>query len=162
MKSRLLVPFLLLLTLALPATAQKEHPDKSRFRVEVTFSETVDKKPGSAKSFVMLINDGAVGQIRTGSRVPIPSEKGVQYMDVGFNLDCRLEDHGDSVQLAFTAESSTLAEGPGSPLPAPVVRSNRTQVTTSLTLGKKTMIISADDVNSARQGQVEVTITRIS
>jgi hypothetical protein len=101
--------------------------------------------------------------LRVGSRVPITTDKGTNYMDVGLNVDV---DHVAEVdgKLAGTLslEMNNLAPPEqGQPGTAPpLVRNLRLRSPFSVTPGKPANVGTIDDVNSKRRFQVEITATR--
>ena len=102
--------------------------------------------------------------IKIGTRVPVESKLGeFQYLDVGTDILGRLQPHNDQLELIVNTEMSNFAipdqaQGHES---HPVIRQLKIGGSTLVVLGKPIVIASADDPNSKRQFQVEVTITKL-
>lgn len=99
-------------------------------------------------------------QIRTGNRVPIDTgtDKGITYVDVGFNCDARIErpGSGSSVGLEVVWDLSTM---PGTAGAEKLIRQVRVRSTPLVQFGKTTLVGSADDINSGQQFELDVTVT---
>ena len=99
-------------------------------------------------------------QIRTGNRIPIDvgADKGIQYVDVGFNCDARIDGaiHENAVNLDIGWELSTMPAVTGS---EKIIRQVKGRSMPSVTVGKQTIVGSADDVNSGQQYELWVTVT---
>src|SRR5688572_27366839 len=100
------VVVMLLFALAAPASAQEEEkkPEAPRvavaYKIDFLLHEVEGGKRVNTREYSMLLRDGRRGSIRIGTRVPITlgDGKGVQYMDVGFNLDCSLRNAGSALE----------------------------------------------------------------
>ena len=109
------------------------------------------------------------GRVRVGRRVPVATGatttspvQQIQYMDVGMNLDCGLQETDDVLLLETRLEVSSVVTGGELAAPgAPVTRQARTEMVSVLTPGKPTVIGTLDDVDSTRSYQIEVTATRM-
>ena len=154
--------------LALPALpddapARPERP-RSSFRLEYQIFELDGAKRVNERSYTQLVNEGGSGNLRVGSRVPIPAgDKGIQYMDVGLRINSRISEKepGDVVLDADVDVSSfALSEQPDLKT-SPVLRTLTQNVSTRPALGRPTLLSSVDDVNSRKRTQVEVTVTRV-
>lgn len=165
---RALVPTLLLL-LAFPARARAEDPrpdrHRSSFRVDYVLYELESGTRANERVFSLTVNEGAHGQLRSGTRVPTTvGDKGVQYMDVGLKIGGRVLERDGGVTLDSEIEMSTFAlpeqaaEGKGNP----VVRTVSETVSTQPVLGKPAVVSSLDDPNSRKRLQVEITVTRLN
>ena len=119
----------------------------------------------------MLVNDGDTGRIRQGDRIPInvgsgsiPKEGSVpnqiQYLDVGFNLDCTLRYFGDSLQLGIILDMSSLAPEQGAS-GNPIVRQQRYQIGAPSQPGKRSVIANVDELDSKRRLQIETLLTQV-
>ena len=134
------------------------------YRIEFTVREIEDGKRLNSRNYMMLVEDGAHGMIRVGNRVPIVGgEKGLQYNDVGMNIDCHPRGREDSVALQIGLESSSVVaqEQPPTANTNPVFRQQRSNITSVVTLGKPTLVASMDDVVSNRRYEIEVTATKV-
>jgi len=162
------------LTVVLAATtlrAQEAKPNSltSTYRLDYLFSEMQDNKRINARSYTVLVRSMDKGSIRIGSRIPIVvgSKDGgnqIQYLEIGVNIDCRVELEQDSAITLFTnVETSSLApEQPGENRTGdPVIRQVRYQIDNVVPLGKQTLLSSADEIDGTRRLQIEVTAARV-
>lgn len=164
MKSRTIAIALVLLVTAI-MWGQETRPDQhGRYKLELVLKQLDHGKIVSTHNFVMSAEGecgGACGssQIRTGNRIPVDvgGDKGLQYMDVGFNCDARVgKASGNNVGLEIGWELSTM---PGTSGSEKIVRQVRTRSTLLAALGKSTLVSSADDINSGQQFELWVTVT---
>jgi hypothetical protein len=121
----------------------------------------------------MNLTAGNADEIKIGARVPVafsvtPASPGspvpsFQYLDIGTNIWAQLREHGDELMLVVKGDVSSLDVDTGEHIgtSAPVVRQIKISGDTLLVVGKPIMIGSADDPNSKRQFQLEVTITKL-
>jgi hypothetical protein len=93
--------------------------------------------------------------------------KGIQYQDVGINIDCRPDERDNQVLLETRFESSSVVtpekptEERGNPYLGPVIRRVRLSGHALVTLGKPTVIGTLDDVATNRRYEIEVTVTKV-
>jgi hypothetical protein len=141
------------------------------YKLDYVFSEIQNGKRVNSRSYMTLLHAGERGSIRLGSRLPIVTgasrESGgnqITYMDVGVNIDCRVEREVDSGVALFTSvDMSSLApEQPGENRTGnPVVRQTKVQVDSIVPLGKQTLLSSADEVDGTGRFEFEVTATKV-
>jgi hypothetical protein len=152
-----------------PTTNPPERPS-SVYQIDYTFSENQGGKRVNVRSYRTLVRTREKGSIRLGNRVPVltgfSKEAGANemtYLDVGVNIDCRVEQELDSAVALFTnVEISSLApEQGGNRTGNPVLRQLRYQLDDIVPVGKETLIASADEVDGTRRLQVEVLATKI-
>jgi len=154
-----LVCVLLLATVAFAqeSKGEQQHP---KYRLAFVLKQSDHGKVLSTHDFVMSAEaNGSSSQIRTGNRVPVDigSDKGVQYIDVGFNCDARINPVGsNAVGLEIGWELSTM---PGTTGAERIIRQVRTRSTPLATFGKSTVVSSVDDINSGQQFELDVTVT---
>jgi hypothetical protein len=143
------------------------------YRLDFSFNEVSDGKVVNTRHYSMNLTAPNSDEIKIGTRVPVAvapnSGKGsgdqplFQYLDVGTSIWAQLREHGDEMMLVVRAEVSNLDmdSGQTSGVSAPVVRQIKLSGDTLLVTGKPIMIGSADDPNSKRQFQLEVTVTKL-
>jgi hypothetical protein len=140
------------------------------YQIDYTFSENQGGKRVNVRTYRTLVRTREKGSIRIGNRVPIAigmsKESGANemtYLDVGVNIDCRVEQELDSAVALFTnVEISSLApEQSGNRSGNPVLRQLRYQLDDIVPVGKETLIASADEVDGTRRLQVEVLATKV-
>jgi hypothetical protein len=140
------------------------------YKLDYVFSEVQNGKRVNSRSYSTLLHSGERGSIRLGSRLPIAvghtgeNSAALQYLDIGVNLDCRVERDLDSGIALFTSvDMSSLApEQPGdNRTGAPIVRQTKLQVDNIVPLDKRTLIGSADQVDGTGRFDFEVTATKV-
>jgi hypothetical protein len=149
------------------------------YRVDLTTSELEGGTRLNSRSYSLLLRIPAEGaMLRVGSRLPLNAEGGVQYMNVGLNIDLLQVDETDGKltgTLSLEMNSVVPPEPPGPPAPTPgampgatpvlrnqpIVRDLRMRAQFALTPGKPAVVGTIDDVNSKRRFQIEMTATRL-
>ena len=149
-----------LMVVSAAAFAQEAKNDHTKYKLEFVLKQMDHGKTLSTHNFVMSAetNSGS-SQIRTGNRVPVDvgGDKGMQYIDVGFNCDARVSTiAASSVGLEVGWELSTMPGGAGAER---LVRQVKTRSTPLVPLGKPTVVSSVDDINSGQQFELDVTVT---
>jgi hypothetical protein len=144
------------------------------YRLDVSFNELEDGKKLNTRHYSIDLTGGRPEDIKIGSRVPVvsancssaPSPSGgvseqYQYLDLGTHLMAQLISHGD---LHVSGDISSLDTSAGTETSArlgPVIRQIKIEGSTALVLGKPILIGSADDPNSRRRFELEVTVTKL-
>ena len=138
------------------------------YKLDYVFSEVQNGKRVNTRSYTALLHSGERGSIRLGSRLPIltgpPSGNQFTYIDIGVNIDCRVEREVDSGIALFTSVdvSSLAPEQPGENRTGnPMVRQTKIQVDSIVPLGKQTLLSSADEVDGTGRFDFEVTATKL-
>jgi hypothetical protein len=147
------------------------------YRLDVSFNELEDGKKLNTRHYSIDLTGGRPNDIKIGTRVPVvtancnPSSASspsggaseqYQYLDLGTHLSAQLISHG--AELHVSGDISSLDTSAGSQTSArlgPVIRQIKIEGSTALVLGKPILIGSADDPNSKRQFQLEVTVTKL-
>jgi len=174
LKTRLafeLMAFCLLMSPSL-AQAQQEKPKEgaatvlrplAAYRIEINVREMEEGKAVNSRKYMMVVEDGNRGKIRVGNRVPYQvGEKMYQYQEVGMNIDCVPKQRDENLELYTSVEFSSLApELQAAPTFNPVVRTERSEIESAVTLGKPTLVAAMDDVISNRHFEIEVTATKV-
>ena len=175
MKQRIAMMFAMMCVLALAlgttANAQETGAEKvksqpvawSFYKLDFNVREIDNGKTLNTRSYTMNLRTGSNSQIRVGTRIPFTSEKGSSYMDVGFNVDCRIDDQWERGQaLAITTDLSSLpSDQAQEKVGLPLIRSLRSSSVIPITLNKPILVASVDEVGSTHRMQVEVTITQL-
>lgn len=152
-----------------PKQSAKTQPVQP-YRLDFSFNEVTDGKIVNTRHYSMDLTTGESNELKIGTRVPV--ETGTtnpnmatqyQYLDVGTNIWAQLRERGDELMLVVRGEVSNLDmdSGHASGISAPVVRQIKISGDTLLVVGKSILIGSADDPNSKRQFQLEVTVTKL-
>lgn len=146
-------------------TSEWGHP----YRLDFVVTEIEDGKKINSRQYSTNLNAGDWNEIKIGTRVPVEPKNGeFQYLDVGTNISCRLQDRknlpwlANDVSLNIRSEISNFAvpdpQGQGT---RPIIRQMKIDASTVATIGKSMVVGSVDDPNSKRQFQLEVTVTKL-
>jgi hypothetical protein len=140
----------------------------SSYRVDFTLTEVNDGKRTNARNYSLITQVGHRDKLRVGGRVPVATTEGpslpqmqFQYLDIGMNIDCTVQELDGAVLLTSTIEASSVAPQRDEQTHQPVIRQMRFEIRTVLSPGKPTMISSMDDPTSKERFQVEVTATKV-
>jgi len=144
----------------------KARPPIEQYHLEFSINELEDGKKINSRQYSMNLNTNGSDEIKIGTRVPVEVKEGeFQYMDVGTNIMARIGESRDQTpELTVRAESSSFAAEPNAGEKRdlhPPVRQLKMGGTVLLPVSKPVVISSADDPNSRRQFQLEVTVTKI-
>jgi hypothetical protein len=134
------------------------------YRVDFSLNELEDGKKINTRQYSVNVNSGESNEIKIGTRVPVDAGRDeFQYLDLGTNVWCRIEERADGVALSVRAENSNFAipEQGTSHDARPVIRQLKISGSTLALLDKPMVIGSMDDPNSKRQFQLEVTVTKL-
>jgi 3D (Asp-Asp-Asp) domain-containing protein len=135
-----------------------------QFGEERRKGSTENGKKINSRQYSMNLTKNQPQDIKIGTRVPVEGKQGeIQYMDVGTNISGRLQVHNDQLELFVNTETTNFAipEQATGHEPHPVMRQLKISGSTLAVLGTPMVIGSADDPNSRRQFQVEVTMTKL-
>jgi hypothetical protein len=149
-------------------------PANYSYKVEFTVNELDGGKKINSRSYSMQMLAQPIPnrqppwsetkRLRVGSKVPYATgteSKGVQYMDVGMDIDCRLMPMGNGkVGIGTAWEYSSLGGEQGHDTQNPVVRHVRSEVEAVVPLDKPTVISEVDDVASTHRYVFEVKVTK--
>ena len=145
------------------------------YRLDVSFNELEDGKKLNTRHYSIDLTGGRPNDIKIGTRVPVVSAtcnsssesspsggEQYQYLDLGTHLSAQLISHGNELHVSGDISSLDMSAGTEtSARLGPVIRQIRIEGSTALVLGKPILIGSADDPNSKRQFQLEVTATKL-
>jgi hypothetical protein len=110
----------------------------------------------------MDLNSGPWSEIKIGTRVPVkPAEGTFQYIDLGTNISCELDEQDGDISLDVRSDFSNLSSPEEQHSSPPIIRQIKINGRTIATPGKPVVIGAVDDPNSNRQFQLEATVTRL-
>ena len=153
---------------AAPQAQSQPQPLLHSYRLDFSINELEDGKRVNSRQYSMDINSTGKtdGRIQAGTRVPVvvKADGTVDYLDVSTQITVsHLAEHDNGISLDFgsSIQSPAPSENPDSPGRWPVLRNLGMNGSAILTIGKATVISVADDPNSKRQFQLEVTATQL-
>ena len=140
----------------------------STYRVDFVLSELVDGKKVNSRSYSIVTVDGEFNKLRTGARYPVATSNNpasFQYLDVGVNIDCHVEERAGMLELVATIDSSSASWPDPSSAHAvpgqPIISQIRSDIRPLLKLGATTTVSSMDDPVSKRRFQFDVTASKL-
>ena len=144
-------------------SAQKERSMMEAYHLDFSLNELEDGRKINSRQYSTDLATNEGNEIKIGTRVPVQSKDGeFQYLDIGTNIFARLGETRGQTELVVRAELSNFATPDHDPHDMhPVIRQMKIGGSTLLPLGKTIVIGSADDPNSKRQFQLEVTVTKM-
>jgi hypothetical protein len=159
-----LLLFATLIVAAVPLLAQEAAPKppappRHFYKLTYVLKEFDEGKVVNQRDFVLTCSTGDryASRMRTGSRIPVGVPDKFSYIDLGVNLDSRLEDEPDGLALEVTAEiSSPVGEQPAGSV-SPSIRQLRTNALAIVAMNKPTALFSIDDPASRHRFELEVT-----
>ena len=140
-----------------PAAEKPVNP----YRIDFSVNEMEDGKKINTRQYSMNLNAEESNEIKIGTRVPVDTntkQGEFQYIDVGTNIWCRLEERPNGLSIAVRAEISNFAMPDQT---RPIIRQLSIKASTVAQLGKPMVVGSVDDPNSKRTFQLEVTVTKL-
>jgi len=136
-----------------------------QYHLDFSLNEIEDGKKINSRQYSMNLATNEGNEIKIGTRVPIEAKEGeFQYLDVGTNIFARVGETRGQTELTVRAELSNFAVPDLNQEKRdlhPIVRQLKIGGTVLLPLAKTIVIGSADDPNSKRQFQLEVTVTKL-
>jgi hypothetical protein len=167
--------FALVSALAAQPASQEPKPAETTYKLNFKVYELDDGKRINERSYAFpaiatLANQRSrPSSVRVGVRTPVTTaehdkERQIQYLDVGLNLDCTLEDIEGKLTASISVEMSNFAlpEQVEDPRRGgdPVIRQLKQVFRIQLPLGKPVLVTSLDDINSKKRTQIEITATK--
>lgn len=149
---------------AADATPRSPERQSEVYRVDFSIIELEDGKRINVRQYSTNVGPHESSDIKIGTRVPVDVKEGeYQYIDLGTNVSARIQEEHGQKALIVHAEISNFAtpeqnEKSGN---HPMIRQLKISGATLLPLEKPTIVGRADDPNSKRQFQLEVTVTQL-
>ncbi len=160
---RLLFSMTLLLA-AMPILAQEPaphpaNPPRHFYRLTYVLKESDESKVVNQRTFALTgsTGDRYSSRMRAGSRFPVRDADKTNYIDVGVNIDNRLEEVPEGLAMDVTAEISSAGTEAATSGGAPVIRQLRTNAEAVATPNKPIILFTIDDPASHHRFELEVT-----
>lgn len=164
----------LLGVLTLSAVAQeRKEPQRAFYKVEFIIHDGSPAASKAGRRYVMTVDTLDNGIYRVGSRVPYVTGPNYvnnqnqptpqfQYMDVGVNIDCRLQEAGPKVALRGNIDvSSFVPAEKGAAVPNPTLNTLRISLNSLVSPGHPAVVGSIDDPVTMRKFEVEAVVTKV-
>jgi hypothetical protein len=139
------------------------------YRLDFTLSEMENQKTINTRNYFLMAQSGIKSSLKMGKKVPLETgatgnQIQIQYLDIGANIDCKVQEIQQGLLLDLAADFSNIAadqtKGPGL-VNDPVISRIGTELKTMIIPGKPAVISRLDDPSSMRTFQLEVTATRV-
>jgi hypothetical protein len=167
--------FALVPALAAQPPSQEAKPAETTYKLNFKVYELEDGKRINERSYVFPAiatpanTRSRTSTVKVGVRTPVTTSehdgnRAFQYLDVGLNLDCTLEDVEGKLTASINVEIATFALHEQQEDPRlggqPVIRQLKQGFRIQLPVGKPVLVTSLDDINSKKRTQIEVTATK--
>lgn len=141
------------------AAPRNPNPPRHFYRLAYVLKEFDEGKVINQRDFTVDASTGDrySSRVRAGSRYPVTEADKINYIDVGVNIDNRLEEVPDGLAMEVTAEISSTATPSATTGGAPVIRQMRTNANAVVASNKPTMLFAIDDPASRHRFELEVT-----
>jgi len=145
--------------------SQAAEKPAEQFRVDLAINEMEDGKKTNSRQYSINLVSNEGNEINIGTRVPVETkESEFQYLDVGTSIMVRLNEFRGQTELNARATISSFATTDSLQERQdmrPILRQIKMGGTVLLPVAKPLVIGSADDPNSRREFQLEVTVTKV-
>jgi hypothetical protein len=163
---KLLIAILVFTSFGFAQSSDDAKKDPAIYKINFTVMEVQNGQRSNVRNYAMFLPaNGRTHSTRVGNRVPVPvgKDSGIQYMDVGLNMNCSITaEKAEGVVLEFNFDlGSLIAPEANASERIPVVRQLRQDGVAYLPSGKAVQIASADDINTTRTIVVEATATKV-
>ncbi len=140
---------------------------KHHYKLNFVLKETDGGNVINQRSFTLGIGASAVrdsdrASLRAGTRIPLPGEKGIDYVDMGMDIDVYNAVEGpEGLQMHVDTEISSPATEPAPSTGATAIRQIRARSAVLARVSKSTLVFSADDPASKHRFELDVTPTQL-
>jgi hypothetical protein len=155
------------------AVRAQDTRENSTYKVDFTIRDSGDAGGKTGRKYSMLVAAGHKTSFKVGNRVPVPTgststggtlvNTQFNYVDVGVNIDCMVNDNSSKFALHADLDVSTAVmpeKGPNV-IQVPIVSQIRLNLDTTLAPGKPAIVASFDDPVTSRKFDVDVAITKM-
>jgi hypothetical protein len=150
------------------ATPQAQTPPRS-YRLDYMLTELEDGKKIDSRQYSISVGGGTPsgrpwqGQVQIGTRVPVvmKSDGTIQYVDVGTKINGFISMRDGAQVLDTDCDVSSVAPDEAKVDGRPILRTLTIRNETPVVVGKAVTVGTADDPNSKRKFQLEVTVMEI-
>jgi hypothetical protein len=156
--------FMLLLA-ALVAPVFAQGPEPVVYKADFLIRDSTDTAAKAARKYTIVVNRAMKGTFRVGNRVPIstePGSKSFQYVDIGVNIECIVQEAGGKISMHADLDMSTASQGDKNPGGNPTISQIRVNIDTAISPGKPVVVAAFDDPLTSRKFEVEATVTRVN
>jgi hypothetical protein len=148
--------------LAAPVYAQ---PQRDVFKVDFTIRDSGDAGGKTGRKYSMVVYSAQKGVFKIGNRVPTPTNNsgGFNYVDVGVNIDCVVQEAaGGRMAIRADLDLSTAVTTDKTVTMAPTISQIKVGMEAAIAPGKPTVIAAFDDPVTTRKFEVEALVTKLN
>ena len=158
--------FISLCAISLWAQEKNPVPPPTSYRIDITLVEyDSGKKINTRQYSVYTTNRGETAVLRTSLRLPYAGEKGPQYLDIGFDMQCRLrvlsDAEGGGLKLDTDGQLSAMSPENGSGSNPPPLRRNQFVASTMVAASTSFVIASLDQLETNRRYDFVITVNKL-
>ena len=178
MRSPAILALASLLAPILPVHAQEKTAEPAVYKVEFAIRDG-SQAAQTGRRYTMVVSANEKGIFRIGEKVPYATSSlqpgiggaGPQplmqytYLDTGVNIECRLRELNGKITLNADLDISAVRQHEKTDTlnpPNPTVAAIRLGVSTLMSPGKPTQIVSMDDPVTMKKFDVEATVTKLN
>lgn len=134
------------------------------YKLDFSINELDGGKKVDSRQYSMVMNNfGRPGDVRAGTRVPagVKSDGTVEYLDVNTSINVNLYNRGGQDAADVSCNVTSMAPGTDPASARPVLRTFSISGGSALLEGRPIVLGVADDPNTKRQFQLEMTVTEL-
>jgi hypothetical protein len=154
---------------AAEATRQTSPPPHS-YRLDYALTELEDGKKVDSRQYSISVGGGTPsaqpwqGVVQIGTRIPVvmKSDGSIQYVDAGTKIVGFISTRDGAQVLRTNCDVSSVAPDEAKVDSRPILRTLTIVNEAPVALGKAVIVGAADDPNSKRKFELEVTVTEIN
>jgi len=179
MRSPAILALVSLLAPILPVHAQEKTAEPTVYKVEFAIRDGSQAAAQAGRRYTMLVGANEKGIFRVGEKVPYATSSfqpgiggaGPQplmqytYLDTGVNIECRLRELNGKITLNADFDISAVRQHEKADTlhpPNPTVDAIRLGVSTLMSPGKPTQIVSMDDPVTMKKFDIDATVTKLN
>lgn len=157
------IGFMLFVFALLATRVLAEDVPKKGYKMDFVVKEVEGSRVLNSRTFSTVMGPNGCS-VRSGSKYPVhqPGTAGVNYLDIGVNIDCGdVHEIAGELAMMVTADLTTVPPElkPGE---VPVIRQNKWRSQVVIPVRKPTTVFSSDDLASRSRIQLEITATPLN
>lgn len=133
------------------------------YRADYALIESENGKKIDSRQYSVNLSKDGRSMVQIGTKVPVETKADgtLQYLDANTQIVSRLIDHPNGLVLDVTCNVTSIASDAASPAQRPVFRTFVIANDIVVTTGKSMVVGAADDPDSKRQFELDVTVTEL-
>lgn len=150
-------------TNAAKSTAPDVTTPMHNYRADYSLIESENGKKIDSRQYSVNLSKDGRSMVQIGTRVPVETKADgtLQYLDANTQIVSRLIGHPNGLVLDVSCNVTSVASDAASPTQRPVFRTFVIANDVVVTTGKSMVVGVADDPDSKRQFELDVTVTEL-